>query len=61
MATLQKLKPCPKCKTDEHLAIFTYESGWRHVECNKCFYFGPGKGSKREAVAAYNNRVGTVR
>lgn len=53
---LPKLKPCPNCKTDDYLEIYTYERGWRHVECDKCFYLGPGEGSKLQAARSYNAR-----
>jgi Zn ribbon nucleic-acid-binding protein len=33
--TAPKLKPCPVCRADDDLAIYTYENGWRHVECEK--------------------------
>lgn len=57
MATNQKMKPCPKCRSVDHLAVYTYESGWRHVECIKCFYLGPGEGSIRQAIAAHNAAI----
>ena len=52
--TLQKLKPCPICKTDEHLEIYTYDSGWRHVECLECNLLGPGEGNLVQAVRSWN-------
>ena len=56
MATNQKIKPCPKCGTDEFLAVYSYESGWRYVECdhNGCWYHGPGAGSIRQAIILHN-------
>lgn len=57
MAHVPKLAPCPKCKTDENLAIFTYENGWRHVECNGCWALGPGEGSQRQAALSWNKRA----
>jgi len=36
------------------MAVYAYESGWRHVECNMCFYLGPGEGSIREAIKSHN-------
>lgn len=57
MATRQRMKPCPNCKTDENLAIYTYESGWRHVECDKCYYLGPGEGSINAAVKSHNEKI----
>lgn len=55
--TIQKLKPCPGCGTAEHLAIYKYESGWQHVECDRCYYFGPGEGSKILAAKSHNERI----
>ncbi len=52
--TNPKIKPCPQCRSDEHMAIYTYESGWRHVECDKCYYLGPGEGSKLAAIKSHN-------
>ena len=56
MATNQKLKPCPKCRTSEFLGVYAYESGWRYVECDKngCWYRGPGEGSVRQAIKSHN-------
>ena len=54
MATNPKIKPCPTCKNDEHLAVYTYDNGWRHVECDKCFYLGPGEGTVRQAIKSHN-------
>lgn len=53
--TIKKMKPCPKCGNSD-LSIYTYDSGWRHVECDECFYLGPGEGSKSEAVNRHNDR-----
>lgn len=53
----QKLKPCPNCETDAHLDVFTYDNGWRHVECLKCNYLGPGEGNIRQAIKSYNERI----
>jgi Zn ribbon nucleic-acid-binding protein len=53
--TIQKMKPCPKCGNDD-LSIYTYDNGWRHVECDECFYLGPGEGNKSEAVKQHNAR-----
>lgn len=54
--TAPKLKPCPECRTAEHLAIYTYDHGWKHVECDKCNYMGPGDGSKVHAIKSHNAR-----
>lgn len=56
MATNPKLKPCPRCHTDEYLAVYTYDSGGRHVECDKCYYLGPCEGSIRQAIKSHNAR-----
>lgn len=49
----QKIKPCPKCGADD-LAVIRYDSGWRYVECDHCWYFGPGEGSMKEAIKSHN-------
>jgi hypothetical protein len=57
MATNPKMKPCPRCGSAEHLAVYSYEtSGARHVECDNgtCQYLGPGEGSIRAAIKAHN-------
>ena len=56
MATNPKIKPCPNCGTAEFVAVYTYDYGWRHVECDKCHYLGPGEGSVRQAIKAHNER-----
>ena len=35
--TYPKLKPCPQCGELDWLEIYTYESGWKFVECDKCY------------------------
>jgi len=55
MAAIPKMKPCPKCSNAD-LSIYTYDNGWRHVECDECFYLGPGSGSKADAVKQHNER-----
>ena len=57
MATNPRMKPCPKCLTTDHLGIYKYETGVQHVECDKCFYMGPGDGSQRKAIKAHNEHV----
>ena len=52
-----KMKPCAKCKTDEGLAIYTYEGGWKHVECDICMYLGRASGSMRGAVLNHNEEM----
>ena len=54
MATDPKLMPCLRCDTDEFLSVYKYESGWQHVECDKCFYLGPASGSRRWAIKLHN-------
>jgi Zn ribbon nucleic-acid-binding protein len=53
--TIRKMKPCPKCGNTD-LSIYTYDNGWRHVECDECFYLGPGCGNKADAVKEHNER-----
>ncbi|MBA8846215.1 Zn ribbon nucleic-acid-binding protein [Ochrobactrum sp. RH1CCR137] len=52
---LPKIKPCPKCGNAD-LNIYTYDNGWRHVECDECFYLGPGEGNKVQAVKSHNEQ-----
>ena len=54
--SVPKMKPCPKCGEGKYLAVFRYESGWRHVECcgPGCNYLGPGGGSIKAAVREHN-------
>jgi Zn ribbon nucleic-acid-binding protein len=52
-----KMRPCPNCKSGENLEVYKYDNGWRHVECNKCHYLGPGEGSIQGAIRAHNARV----
>lgn len=54
MATDPKMKPCPRCKSDEHLAVYKYDHGGQHVECDGCFYLGPCEGSRRQAIKSHN-------
>ena len=58
MAKLPKMEPCPRCQSSEYLAVYTYDSGGRHVECNQCFYLGPAEGSIRQAVKSHNEFAG---
>jgi Zn ribbon nucleic-acid-binding protein len=60
MATNPKMKPCPKCGTDEWLDVYKYDNGWQHVECDKCFYLGPGEGSVRQAIKSHNEKVAST-
>lgn len=53
----QKISPCPTCRTSAEMAVYTYESGCRHVECLTCFYLGPGEGSIPQAIKSHNERV----
>jgi len=52
-----KMKACPNCKTDAHLAVFTYDHGWRHVECEECKYMGPGERNAIQAIRAHNAKA----
>lgn len=58
--TLPKMKPCLKCG-DTDLNIYTYDNGWRHVECDVCLYLGPGAGSKADAVKQHNDRFAATK
>lgn len=55
-----KMKPCPKCRKDDRLAVYTYDSGGRHVECLRCDYLGPCEGSIRQAIRSHNERVAAM-
>jgi uncharacterized metal-binding protein (TIGR02443 family) len=48
------MNPCPKCGVDDDLTVYTYDNGWRHVECLKCNYLGPGEGSIKAAIKSHN-------
>jgi Zn ribbon nucleic-acid-binding protein len=54
MATNPKMKPCPKCEKVEDLAVYIYDGGAQHVECDACFYLGPAASSRRWAVKLHN-------
>ncbi|GGC90796.1 hypothetical protein [Chelatococcus reniformis] len=50
-----KMKPCPYCENAD-LDVYTYDSGWRHVECTtSCGYLGPGEGNIRQAIRSHND------
>ena len=57
MATNPKIKPCPRCGTTDDISVYSYENGWKHVECDKCHYLGPGEGSVRQAIKSHNANV----
>ncbi len=59
--TTPKMKPCPTCKDTDNLNVFTYDSGWRHVECVKCNYLGPGCGTIASAIRRHNSDQDTGR
>jgi Zn ribbon nucleic-acid-binding protein len=56
--TAPKMKPCPDCGNTD-LACWGYEWGWKHVECDKCDYLGPGLGSVTKAIRAHNAAIAT--
>lgn len=58
--TNPKIRPCPECKTADTIFVYRYDNGWRHVECDKCFYLGPGEGSIRQAIKSHNERVSSA-
>jgi Zn ribbon nucleic-acid-binding protein len=53
--TNPKMKPCPKCDSADALAVYKYDNGWQHVECDGCFYLGPGSGNRRDAIRLHNS------
>jgi hypothetical protein len=55
--TYPKMKPC-KCGNPD-VAVYGYENGWKHVECDKCHYLGPGAGNIRQAIRDHNERTST--
>lgn len=40
-----KMKSCPNCG-NELVAVYCYDNGMKHGECDHCGYLGPGAGSK---------------
>lgn len=52
--TNPKIKPRPNCKSGDYICVYIHGRGWRHVECDKCFYLGPGEGSIRQAIKSHN-------
>lgn len=56
MMTYPKIKPCPNCG-DDGVDIYEYESGWKHVECHKCNWLGPGEGRNVQAIRSWNARA----
>lgn len=52
--TYPKIKPCPICDQTDQMDVYTYENGWKHVECDRCFYLGPGEGRIRDAIRSHN-------
>lgn len=55
--TNPKIKPCPNCKTGDHVSVWTYDNGGRHVECDRCHYLGPCGASIRWAIKLHNADV----
>jgi hypothetical protein len=53
--TYPKIKPCPRCGCG--LTVYRYDSGWKFVECDNCFYFGPGEGTITQAIRSHNEAV----
>jgi len=55
--TRPKKEACPRCGAPgEELSVYTYENGWRHVECDGCHYMGPGEGNIVQAIRSHNAR-----
>jgi Zn ribbon nucleic-acid-binding protein len=57
MATNPKILPCPCCGSPDDLNVYKYDSGWCYVECDSCWYRGPGEGSIRQAIKSHNEKV----
>lgn len=57
--TYPKIKPCPKC--GDEVTVYKYDSGWQHVECDNCLYFGPGEGNRLQAIRSHNARCDEAR
>ncbi len=56
--TYPKKLPCPKCGAPgDELAIYKYDSLWAHVECDNCYYLGPGEGTFLQAIRSHNTAV----
>lgn len=53
--TYPKKLACPKCgEPGDQLTTYAYDNGGRHVECDRCFYLGPGEGSILAAIRSHN-------
>lgn len=54
-----KMQPCPDCNSTDHLSVYEYDSGTKHVECDngRCMYLGPGSGSIVGAIKLHNERI----
>lgn len=52
--TYPKMKPCPKCNSDDGIAVYTYESGRSRVECDKCHGIFSCENRKLDAIRAHN-------
>jgi Zn ribbon nucleic-acid-binding protein len=50
-----KMNPCPRCGS-ARVAVYSYDHGWKHVECNNCYYLGPGEGSIQHAIEEHNKQ-----
>jgi hypothetical protein len=72
VATNPKIKPCPKCGSED-VNVIRYDSGWTYVECDNgfnvfvsgvnqlCGYRGPPSGSIRWAIKLHNKEVAKQR
>ena len=53
--TYPKIAACPRCGCPgDELAVYTYDNGWKHVECDRCHYLGPGAGRILHAIKDHN-------
>ena len=59
--TAPKIRACPTCGRDDHLSLYKYDNGWQHVECDHCFYLGPGESRAIDAIRAHNKRSDAAR
>lgn len=58
--TYPKIRPCPDCgNAGDELGIYAYDNGWRHVECDACYYLGPGEGNITQAIWSHNAVIST--
>lgn len=57
MATNPIIKQCPNCRNADQMAVYSYDSGNKYVECDRCWYRGPSATSVRWAIKFHNEKV----